>query len=148
MSERVLVVPTAVFHAAGLFQGFSPRADHYLPRLLTGEHLAYRPRDEVETDPSFKQIIPYVIMAHGGRVLSYVRGKRAGEQRLLGQRSIGVGGHINPADDLPLFNADFREAWHEYPETLLPDIQLYRLGEGPFAADAGKIKQSRILSAA
>ncbi len=45
-------------------------------------------------------------------------------------------------------NADFREAWHEYPETLLPEIQLYRLGEGPFAADAGKIKQARLLPAA
>jgi phenylacetate-CoA ligase len=45
-------------------------------------------------------------------------------------------------------NADFREAWHEYPETVLPEIQLYRLGEGPFAADAGKIKQARLLPAA
>jgi hypothetical protein len=45
-------------------------------------------------------------------------------------------------------NADFREAWREYPETLVPDIQLYRLGEGPFAADAGKIKQARLLPAA
>ena len=45
-------------------------------------------------------------------------------------------------------NADFREAWREYPETLVPEIQLYRLGEGPFAADAGKIKQARLLPAA
>jgi phenylacetate-CoA ligase len=45
-------------------------------------------------------------------------------------------------------NADFREAWHEYPETLVPEIQLHRLGEGPFAADAGKIKQARMLPAA
>lgn len=45
-------------------------------------------------------------------------------------------------------NADFREAWREYPETCVPDIQLYRLGEGPFAGDAGKIKQARFLPAA
>jgi phenylacetate-CoA ligase len=44
-------------------------------------------------------------------------------------------------------NADFREAWHEYPETLIPEIQLYRLGEGPFAGDQGKIKQARLLAA-
>ena len=42
-------------------------------------------------------------------------------------------------------NADFREALHEYPETLQPEIQLYRIGEGPFAANAGRIKQARIL---
>lgn len=47
---------------------------------------------------------------------------------------------------LVALNADFREAWHEYPETLVPEIQLYRLGEGPFAADGGKIKQVRFLA--
>jgi phenylacetate-CoA ligase len=44
-------------------------------------------------------------------------------------------------------NADFREAWHEYPETLVPEIELYRLGEGPFAGDRDKIKQTRFLKA-
>jgi hypothetical protein len=44
-------------------------------------------------------------------------------------------------------NADFREAWREYPDTLVPDIELYRIGEGPFARDHGKIKQSRLLAA-
>jgi phenylacetate-CoA ligase len=47
---------------------------------------------------------------------------------------------------LVALNADFREAWHEYPETLVPEILLYRLGEGPFAADGGKIKQVRFLA--
>jgi len=42
--------------------------------------------------------------------LTYVRGKRAGETRLIGNRSIGIGGHINPADEMPLF-ADFHEAY-------------------------------------
>jgi phenylacetate-CoA ligase len=44
-------------------------------------------------------------------------------------------------------NADFREGWKEYPETLVPEIQLYRLGEGPFAGDKDKIKQTRFLKA-
>jgi phenylacetate-CoA ligase len=47
---------------------------------------------------------------------------------------------------LVALNADFREAWHEYPDTLVPDIRLYRLGEGPFAGDQGKIKQARLLA--
>jgi len=42
-------------------------------------------------------------------------------------------------------NADFREAWKEYPETLVPEINLWRWGEGPFAGDEHKIKQRRIL---
>ena len=50
-------------------------------------------------------------MSHAGKYLTYVRGRRAGESRLVGHRSIGIGGHINPADDMPLFHADFREAY-------------------------------------
>ncbi len=42
-------------------------------------------------------------------------------------------------------NADFREAWHEYPDTLVPEIHLFREGEGPFKSDEGKIKQTRII---
>ncbi|MBI5416850.1 phenylacetate--CoA ligase family protein [Candidatus Poribacteria bacterium] len=42
-------------------------------------------------------------------------------------------------------NSDFREAWHEYPETLKPEIYLYRIGEGPFKLDQNKIKQTRII---
>jgi 8-oxo-dGTP pyrophosphatase MutT (NUDIX family) len=37
-------------------------------------------------------------------VLSYRRSKLAGEQRLLGRRSIGFGGHVNMSDGLPPFN--------------------------------------------
>jgi phenylacetate-CoA ligase len=41
-------------------------------------------------------------------------------------------------------NADFREAWHEYPEAMTPEVQLYPLGEGPFKLDIGRIKQVRL----
>jgi len=49
---------------------------------------------------------------------------------------------------LAALNADFREALHEYPETLQPEIILHRIGEGPFAANAGRIKQARLLKPA
>jgi predicted NUDIX family phosphoesterase len=107
--ERVLVIPTEVFHRAGLFQGFSPRADHYLPWLLAAGHLSYRPRGQVETDPSWKQLIPYVVLRWGDQVFHYTRGKRASETRLQALRSIGVGGHIGAADG-SLFDPPYREA--------------------------------------
>jgi phenylacetate-CoA ligase len=44
-------------------------------------------------------------------------------------------------------NADFAEAWKEYPETLVPVVKLYGPGEGPFRGDADKIKQVRMLKA-
>jgi phenylacetate-CoA ligase len=40
-------------------------------------------------------------------------------------------------------NADFREAWHEYKETMIPRVQLYRIGQGPFK-ELG-VKQTRFL---
>ena len=48
-------------------------------------------------------------------------------------------------EKLILLNSDFREAWHEYAETLKPEIYLFSLGEGPFKNDGSKIKQSRMI---
>ena len=63
-TECVLVVPTALFCRLGYFQGFSADVERYLPELFSPEHTSYRPRHEVEKDPSFKQLIPYVIFRY------------------------------------------------------------------------------------
>jgi len=102
-TERVLVVPTALLHRLGHFQGFSKDVTRYLDELLSPQHASYRPRHAVEEDPSFKQLIPYVIFRHtdaAGRqqLFQYTRGKGQGEQRLHSKRSVGIGGHIS-ADD-------------------------------------------------
>ena len=101
--EKVLVTPTARFHELGHFQGFSAAIDRYLPQLLDAAHVSYRPRAEMERDPSFKQLIPYCIFRRrepDGQTLlfQYTRGKGQGEARLHSKRSIGVGGHISLAD--------------------------------------------------
>jgi predicted NUDIX family phosphoesterase len=101
--EHVLVVPTPVFHGIGHFQGFSTETTRYLEELLRPEHMSYQPRAEMEQDPTFKQLIPYVIFRYtteSGDVLlfQYTRGKGQGEQRLHSKRSIGIGGHISSED--------------------------------------------------
>ena len=106
LTERVLVVPTAVFHRLGHFQGFSGEVDHYLGELFSPKHTSYQPRHEVEKDPSFKQLIPYVIFRHcdvDGRpsVFQYTRGTGQGEGRLHRKRSVGIGGHISVVDVSP-----------------------------------------------
>ncbi len=50
-------------------------------------------------------------------------------------------------EKLIVMNADFREAWHEYPDTLKPEIYLFSFGEGPFKTDQSKIKQTRVVKA-
>ena len=103
--EQVLVVERKVVEEVGIFHGLAFDVQRYLDRLFVPGVPRFMPRSAVETDPSFKQLIPYVIMSHEGKYLSYIRGKRAGETRLVAKRSIGIGGHINPidADNSPLF---------------------------------------------
>ncbi len=109
--EQVLVVERKVLEHVGMFQGLTFDVDSYLRKLFVPGVPRFMPRSQAEKDPAYKQLIPYVIMACDGKYLSYVRGRRAGETRLVGHRSIGIGGHINPADDMPLFNADFYETY-------------------------------------
>src|SRR5262249_2026585 len=105
---RVLVVPTADFHAIGVFQGCHPHASDYLPRLLRPDRLCYRPRSEGETDPGFTQITPYVVLRYRDQVFHYTRGKAASETRLQTLRSLGVGGHISEGDT-NLFEDAYRQ---------------------------------------
>ena len=96
--ENVLVFPRSLFEQLGIFQGFSPEASRYLPAILDAKNNHFMPRAQAETDPRFMQVIPYVLITDGKCILHYVRGKKAGEQRLVAKGSIGIGGHINDAD--------------------------------------------------
>lgn len=126
MSEQVLVVPTVILREAGQFQGFSDRVEHYLGRLLRAEHLRYVPRVEAEEDRELKQLIPYVVLRHEGRIFHYQRGG-GGEKRLHARRSIGIGGHISSEDG----SADERAypvgMWRELNEEVeLPEVRSER----------------------
>jgi predicted NUDIX family phosphoesterase len=101
--ERVLVVPTELFHALGHFQGFSSDVERYLPGLLESDQVTYRRRSKMEEDPSFKQLIPYMLFRYqrpdgSVEVFQYTRGGGQGEARLHAKRSVGIGGHISSVD--------------------------------------------------
>lgn len=97
-AERVLVVPGAELDRLGRFQGFSSEVDRYLEALLAPGLASFRPRSEVEDDPSLKQLIPYVVFRSGDLVFRYTRGGSGGEARLRRLRSLGVGGHVAEDD--------------------------------------------------
>jgi predicted NUDIX family phosphoesterase len=98
-NENVLVVRRSLFDELGSFNGlnFSPRK--YLDAILARGNNFFLPRAKAETDPTHKQIIPYVLLAFENKVVHYVRGKKAGEQRLVAKGSIGIGGHMNEGDE-------------------------------------------------
>src|SRR5438034_10570309 len=110
--ENVLVIRRSLFDELGSFQGLNFEPKKYLKAILSRGSNFYIPRPEAETNPAYKQIIPYALIAYGKTVLHYVRGKKAGEQRLVAKGSIGIGGHMNDTDE-SLF------AWDE---------QAYRAG--------------------
>ena len=105
--EMILAIRRSLFDELGAFQGLSFDVARYLPPILSRENNFFVPRSRAELDPGCKQIIPYVLLTHAGRVLHYVRGKKGGEQRLVAKGSIGIGGHLNDADE-NLFSYDQR----------------------------------------
>jgi predicted NUDIX family phosphoesterase len=104
-SEHVLVVPAELLRRLGYFQGFTSEVERYVGVLLDSTHTSYRPRHEVETDPSYKQLIPYVLFCHDAgdgckTLFQYTRGMKQDESRLCGRRSVGIGGHIATRDTI------------------------------------------------
>jgi predicted NUDIX family phosphoesterase len=137
--ERILVVPTSLFRELGYFQGFSREITRYWPRLVDGDHVAYRPRGEMESDPRFKQLIPYVLFrwtdARGTQhVFEYRRGSGMGERRLHAKRSVGIGGHISSID------AEIGHAHDVYREGMRRELEEEVIIDTPYTeAVAGMI---------
>jgi predicted NUDIX family phosphoesterase len=91
--ENVLVVPTAGINPLLTGKFTTTNLDRILSFILS--NYSFRSRAIVEEDPSFKQIIPYVIVRFEDRYLLLQRTSKQTEKRLHGKLSIGIGGHIN-----------------------------------------------------
>ena len=79
------------------------------------ERSFFMPRGDVEADPAYQQIIPYVVFRHRDRYLLTRRLQASTEERLRQRFSLGVGGHINPGDLAagdPI-NDGLRREWEE-----------------------------------
>src|SRR6266513_1974157 len=112
--ENILVIRRSLFDKLGAFQGLTFQPEKYLRTILSRGNNFFIPRPQAESDPTFKQIIPYALIVFENSVLYYVRGKNAGEQRLVAKGSIGIGGHM--AEDADRF------LWHS------TDEETYRAG--------------------
>lgn len=102
MDEVILAVDReTLFNHEGLtFQGIllsNELIDPIMERFNAWTALV---RGDAEENPDFKQPIPYTIIKRGDEVFLYERLKAGGDKRLHNQLSIGVGGHMNPVDDI------------------------------------------------
>ena len=101
--EHILVIPESVIEQIGTIEGFESDVDKFLVPILGSESLSFQPRGAMETDPSYKQLIPYVLLEWTDgdgliRLFTYTRGGGGGESRLHAKRSVGIGGHISRED--------------------------------------------------
>jgi predicted NUDIX family phosphoesterase len=86
----------------------------------------YEPRAAMERDPSFKQVIPYLVLRDGPRWFLMRRTAAGGDERLHHRYSIGVGGHLNPGDG-GLIGGLRREWAEELVADFVPDFELVAL---------------------
>lgn len=70
--------------------------DQYL--TLIKQHQEFLPRSLMEQDPTFKQIIPYLVFEHDNKYFLMQRTAKATETRLQSKYSLGIGGHIRQED--------------------------------------------------
>ena len=106
MGEHILVVRTEELKKLADFQGFLPLSAEEVQKLYDAIDVFGMDRDEAEHDSTFKQLVAYSAVCSDDLYLTYLRGKDLGEARLHGNRSIGIGGHINSDDHANLFLDD------------------------------------------
>ena len=80
-------------------------------------------REKAEVNEEWRQIIPYVVMADGGKILLMKRTKKQSESRLHNLYSIGVGGHINDEDSKDPIEAFKKGMKREIEEEVDADIK-------------------------
>ncbi len=97
VDELVYVVPRSlVVPGAGWLGIRTDGADAILAAIARAGH--FEPRPAMETDPAFKQVIPYLVLRDGPRWFLMQRTRGGADRRLHDRWSIGVGGHLNPGD--------------------------------------------------
>ena len=145
--ELVFVVPrSSIPDDAGWYGIRTDDLDEFVEALERDGR--YEPRSAMEVDPSFKQIIPYLVLRDGDRFFLMRRTRAGVDARLHDRYSIGVGGHLNPGDGGVI--GGLRREWQEElvadfePEFRLvgllnddtTDVGAVHLG-AVFVADAG-----------
>ena len=96
--ELILVVPRErIFAHAAAWHGLQEvDFDQYLH--IINDTKEFLPRSIMETDPAYKQIIPYLIFTHGNKYFLMQRKSDASEVRLRNKLTLGIGGHIRQED--------------------------------------------------
>jgi len=96
--EHILVVQRDLFFGTEpIWQGLS--ATDFAPYLeRIAKEQQFLPRSLMETDPNYKQVIPYLVFAFEDKLFVMQRGSQSTESRLHNKYTLGIGGHIRHED--------------------------------------------------
>jgi len=95
--EEILVVKQTHLFPHGAWHGIQTEdITKYLHIIRTYQE--FMPRGIMETDHTYKQIIPYLIFKHQDSYFLMQRSAHASETRLQNKYSLGIGGHMRKAD--------------------------------------------------
>lgn len=95
--EQILVVKRDKLFFEPAWQGLKQvDTDKYLK--VIDQEKEFLPRQLMEADTSYKQIIPYLIFNYQDKYFLMQRQAKASEQRLKNKYSLGIGGHIRQED--------------------------------------------------
>lgn len=114
--ENILVVPRSALFAHESFQGLSTSATKSVLDVIA-THKEFKPRPAMEEDPTYKQIIPYLIFKYEDRYFLMQRKSTSSEQRLKNKYSLGIGGHMRQ-DDMSNNATIFDWAKREFEEEI------------------------------
>jgi predicted NUDIX family phosphoesterase len=127
--EKVMVVHRDHIFYPKEWTGINPKFFKLLETVRKTH--TFLPRNEVENNPAWQQIIPFAVLVCHGKIFCYIKSHEAGEQRLVNERMIGIGGHLRPQDtiDYGSLLGWFEREWRE-------EVQYKGL---PFAVPIGVI---------
>jgi predicted NUDIX family phosphoesterase len=123
--ELVLVVPRGEIIEGDGWLGVRPEGVERFLEVVERSG-RYEARAAMEGDPSYKQIIPYLVLRDGDRYFLMRRTRAGGDARLHDRWSIGVGGHLNPGDG-GLLGGLRREWAEELAADFVPEFTLIGL---------------------
>lgn len=96
--EMILVVKRAEFFKSEPSWAGLKEVDFEAYLKLINQKKEFLPRSAMELDPSYKQIIPYLVFSHNDSFFLMQRTANATETRLKNKYSLGIGGHIREED--------------------------------------------------
>lgn len=94
--EMILVIPREVILKSD-WNGLKAEGLEGFEKIIK-ENQVFKKRGDMELDPNWKQVIPYLIFQYKRKLFLMQRSDSGGEEKLFNKYSLGIGGHIREED--------------------------------------------------